>query len=212
MPKEDELKTFKGKEYNAYDAKQMQRKMETSMRAQRLKARGLEKGGADPEDIVIAKARYQGQLAEYKQFADAMDIKPHMERVYVDAFGRTALSNKMFKIHQEDAIIKRELREIIKQGKINIPPRTMRTNNLGFDHEHINKQRNHNVSKGEAISFIENASFSVTVWKGHYERYYSHEGSAYVDIWERKIRTAYRQNEFRESIVEAMEVMKKHGR
>lgn len=68
----------------------MQRKMETSMRAQRLKVWGLEKGGADPEDIIIAKARYQGQLAEYKQFADAMGVKPHMERVYIDGLGRVA--------------------------------------------------------------------------------------------------------------------------
>jgi len=81
---------FKGKRYNAYEARQKQRKMETSMRAQRQKARFLEEGGAAKADIIAAKARYQGQLAEYRQFSDAMKLKPHMERVYIDGLGRVA--------------------------------------------------------------------------------------------------------------------------
>lgn len=87
---EDEKKPFKGKEYNAYEARQKQRQMETAMRAQRTKVRGLERGGADSEDITIAKARYQGQMAEYKAFSDAMGIKPQMNRVYIDGLGRVA--------------------------------------------------------------------------------------------------------------------------
>lgn len=102
---DDKMRSFKGKEYDAYGAKQRQRQMETSMRAQRMKIRGLEEGGADPEDIVIAKARYQGQLAEYKQFADAMDIKPHMERVYIDGLGRVASGRKALEKAQNGAII-----------------------------------------------------------------------------------------------------------
>lgn len=93
--KEDIKRRFKGKEYNAYEARQKQRQMETSMRAQRQKVRMIEDGGADRQDIIIAKARYQGQLAEYKQFSDAMKLKPHMERVYIDGLGRVALGRKM---------------------------------------------------------------------------------------------------------------------
>lgn len=86
--KEDVKKPFAGKEYNAYEATQRQRQLETAMRAQRTKVKGLEAGGADQNDIIIAKARYQGQLAEYKKFSDAMGLKPHMERVYIDGLGR----------------------------------------------------------------------------------------------------------------------------
>lgn len=85
---EDEKKYFRGKEYDAYEARQKQRQMETAMRAQRVHVRGLERGGADPEDIIIAKARYQGQLAEYKAFCDAMKVDPQMNRVYIDGLGR----------------------------------------------------------------------------------------------------------------------------
>lgn len=88
--KEDIKKPFAGKEYNAYEATQRQRQLETAMRAQRTKVKALEAGGADQNDVIIAKARYQGQLAEYKKFSDAMGLKPHMERVYIDGLGRMA--------------------------------------------------------------------------------------------------------------------------
>lgn len=90
--KENQKRTFKGKEYDGYGAVQKQRQMETSMRAQRQKVRLLEAGGADKEDIIIAKARYQGQLQEYKEFSDLMGLTPQMERVYIDGLGRVANS------------------------------------------------------------------------------------------------------------------------
>lgn len=88
--KEDTPRTWRGKEYTAYEATQKQRQMETSMRAQRQKVRCLEEGGADPDDVVIAKARYQGQLQEYKSFCKDMELTPQMERVYIDGLGRVA--------------------------------------------------------------------------------------------------------------------------
>ena len=48
------------KEYTLYEAKQRQRQMETCMRAQREKVELLKKGDADPDDIMIARAKYQG--------------------------------------------------------------------------------------------------------------------------------------------------------
>lgn len=85
---EDIKREYKGKEYDAYHARQRQRELETAMRAQRAKIKGLERGGADEMDIVIEKARYQGQLAEYRAFSEAMELKTHMERVYIDGLGR----------------------------------------------------------------------------------------------------------------------------
>lgn len=111
---EDEKRPFKGKEYNSYEARQKQRRMETAMRAQRTKVRALEKGGADRDDIIIAKARYQGQLAEYKRFSSAMELKPHMERVYIDGLGRVA-PGKAFTPTRERGIIKMS-RDKLKPG------------------------------------------------------------------------------------------------
>ena len=54
--KESIPKIFNGKEYTLYEAKQQQRKKETAMRAQREKVVLLKQGGADPGDVIIAKA------------------------------------------------------------------------------------------------------------------------------------------------------------
>ena len=46
---EAEPKTFDGREYTLYEAKQRQRQMETAMRAQREKVKLLQDGGADQD-------------------------------------------------------------------------------------------------------------------------------------------------------------------
>lgn len=99
--KEDIKRTWRGKEYTSYEATQKQRQMETSMRAQRQKVRELENGGADPEDITVAKARYQGQLQEYKRFCNDMNLTPQMERVYIDGLGRIITPTKINKLNSQ---------------------------------------------------------------------------------------------------------------
>lgn len=95
--KESMLKTFNDKEYTLYEAKQQQRKMETAMRAQREKAVLLKQGGADPDDVVLAKAKYQGQLNEYSRFCRKMGLVQERERIYYDMRGRVAPVPKRFR-------------------------------------------------------------------------------------------------------------------
>lgn len=80
-----------------YEAKQQQRKMETAMRAQREKAALLRQGGADPDDVIIAKAKYQGQLGEYTRFCKRMGLHQERERIYYDMLGRVAPVSKRFR-------------------------------------------------------------------------------------------------------------------
>ncbi|RGT72237.1 minor capsid protein [Ruminococcus sp. AF18-22] len=92
--KENVPKEFQGKEYTLYEAKQRQRQMETCMRAQREKVDLLKKGGADPDDIMIARAKYQGQLNEYSRFCKKMGLTEERERIYYDMRGRIATNTK----------------------------------------------------------------------------------------------------------------------
>lgn len=92
--KEAEPKSFDGKEYTLYEAKQRQRQMETSMRAQREKVKLLQAGGADQDEIVLHKAKYQGQLNEYSRFCRKMSLTEERERIYLDMRGRVATNNK----------------------------------------------------------------------------------------------------------------------
>ena len=94
--REARKKTFRGKEYNAYEATQKQRRMETNMRAQREEVQLLEEGGADSEDITIERCKYQAQLDEYKAFSRAFDLPEQRERIYYDLRGHVAPSQKEY--------------------------------------------------------------------------------------------------------------------
>lgn len=96
--KENTPKQYRGIEYDAYGARQKQRQMETSMRAQREKVRLLQSGGADKDVVLNEKIKYQGQLDEYKRFSNKMDLKQQRQRVYLDLNGRVAPSKLQMKI------------------------------------------------------------------------------------------------------------------
>lgn len=87
-------KTFQSKEYTLYEAKQRQRQMETAMRAQREKVKLLQAGGADQDEIILHKAKYQGQLNEYSRFCRKMSLTEERERIYLDMMGKIATNNK----------------------------------------------------------------------------------------------------------------------
>lgn len=91
---ESEPKEFNGKRYTLYEAKQRQRQMETAMRAQREKVRLLQHGGADQDEIILHKAKYQGQLNEYSRFCRKMSLTEERERIYLDMMGKIATNNK----------------------------------------------------------------------------------------------------------------------
>ncbi|MBQ7129201.1 MAG: phage minor capsid protein, partial [Clostridia bacterium] len=84
---ENTPKEFNGKKYTAYEAQQRQRRLETTMRAERQKIKLLKEGGADEEDIIRATARYRGTSAEYSRFSKAMGLPQQRERVYGDGLG-----------------------------------------------------------------------------------------------------------------------------
>lgn len=95
--REARKKAFRGKEYNAYEATQKQRRMETNMRAQREEVQLLEEGGADSEDITIEQCKYQAQLDEYKAFCDYFGFLEQRERIYYDLNGRISPSQATYK-------------------------------------------------------------------------------------------------------------------
>lgn len=92
--KENEPREFLGKEYTLYEAKQRQRQMETAMRAQREKVKLLQAGGADQDEVILHKAKYQGQLNEYSRFCRKMSLTEGRERIYLDMKGRVATNSK----------------------------------------------------------------------------------------------------------------------
>ncbi|MBR1384884.1 MAG: hypothetical protein IJ555_13925, partial [Ruminococcus sp.] len=72
--KQQEKKDWRGKEYTQYKATQRQRRLETTMRAQRQEIKLLKGGGADEDSLIEARARYRKTSDEYERFSKAMDI------------------------------------------------------------------------------------------------------------------------------------------
>lgn len=98
-----------------------------------------------------------------------------------------------------------------KNAKINIPPRIIDVKALSFDDAHINADRGHNVTREMAEAWIKESKMSATVWKNTYERYYSENGTVYVDVQNGNIRTAFSAKEYDDKTKKIMEVLREYG-
>ncbi len=111
--KEQETRTWNGKQYNAYEAAQKQRQMETKMRSQRANIKQLKQGDASQEDIIASQSRYLNTLHQYQGFSKKMGIPEQMERVYMDGLGRV-IPGRNFK---RKSVAKTSRSDTIKAGK-----------------------------------------------------------------------------------------------
>lgn len=84
---ENTPKKYNGKQYTTYEALQRQRRLETTLRAQRQEIKLLEQGHASEDDIIAAKARYFKTSHEYVEFSKEMGLPQQRERVAVDGLG-----------------------------------------------------------------------------------------------------------------------------
>ena len=110
------------------------------------------------------------------------------------------------RLHKEDII--RDYLNLHSKAIISIPHKKIETNNLLFDDIHINTERDRGISREEAISWINNSIFSVNVWNGKFERFFSKEGAVYVDLENKLIRTAFSYAEYTNNLIKLMEALK----
>lgn len=97
----------------------------------------------------------------------------------------------------------------MKGKNLRYKPKALDFKKFPFDDKHINNERNHEVSKAEAIKFAKNAIFSVEKWSGRFVNYYSKEGAVYIDLKEKSIRTAFKNNEYRKDLIYIMKEVEK---
>lgn len=141
----EEAKTtyWRGKEYNAYQATQRQRKLETMMRARREQVQLLRQSGADPETITEFQCKYQATLQEYRAFSEKMKLPTQMERVYSGRTpGRISPSPQKYAKWQAEQINKAKERAEEKRRK------DMRTSQI---HSPIQTR---NASRGKANAIV----------------------------------------------------------
>lgn len=84
MREENTPKSYGEKKYRTYEALQKQRYMERCMRKTRQEIKLLKSGEAPEQEIILKKAKYQGQLQKYSEFSKVMGLPEQMKRVYQD--------------------------------------------------------------------------------------------------------------------------------
>ncbi len=108
---------YNGKKYTKYEALQRQRRLETTMRAQRQQIHLLKVGNADEDDIIAARCRYRGTSQEYKRFSEAMELPEQRQRVTVD--GLRNIGQGKWKLKNETEIRSKDDYKNIEKTKVN---------------------------------------------------------------------------------------------
>ncbi|MGN0406166.1 MAG: phage minor capsid protein [Bariatricus sp.] len=100
--KENEKKSYHGREYSQYEALQYQRKLERTIRKQKQDVVLLEKAGADPDDLTAAKSRLRLTEKTYVDFSKQMGLRQQRERLKVpkaQAAAKEAVRNTNTKVN-----------------------------------------------------------------------------------------------------------------
>ena len=130
---EKEPAEYNGKKYTKYEALQRQRRLETTMRAQRQEMALLKEGGASEDDLINCRVRYMGTSHEYAVFSKAMGLPQQRERVTVDGLGNimqgkyTKGSGKPSPVSvpkvgakREGKVTAEERKELLSRNKVNV--------------------------------------------------------------------------------------------
>ncbi len=214
--RENRKKTYNGKEYTTYEALQQQRKMETVMRKYRQDIKLLQEGGADEEDVILKKARYQGIMQTYKDFSRKMRLPEQKQRILQDglteSFMPTKTEQKKLAQKQRDDKIKAGIKAAGMRGEIDLLPKhKIDVSDYSFDDEHINVERVHKVSREDAERFIQESDIAFTKWKGRFVNYYGPNGAVFVDVENKNIRTAFRREKYDPRVQKMREVLEANG-
>lgn len=172
--REAATKTFRGKEYNTYQATQKQRQMETEMRAQREKAQLLQAADADPDIVTVEKCKYQAQLDEYRAFSKTFGLPEQTERVYYDLKGRVAPSSKTYAKYTS---------EMLKRANIDNAMYSRRAAVLGDDTPSLGDFRQWKYKAVEKYNAVER----------QYQTFKEINAKSWTDSFKDKAKAVYRE-------------------
>lgn len=183
-----------------YNAEKKQRELENAIRKSKRRITGL----MDSKNIQDEK---QNLKSLRLQLRNHLAINPELRRNY---FREKDLLGELTEKEKSDIMIS-EIKSIIKKPKSMVNIGSLELSDLesfAFDDKHINLEREHQVTKELALKWVREAKVSVTVWNGRFIRYYSKDGSVYVDVENKNIRTAFSKDEYTEEIIRLLEVLK----
>lgn len=218
---------YNGKKYTEYEVTQRQRAMERNIRQTRRELIAYDTAMKETlfdelkdsikSDFNITAVKIKGQESALKNLLKQTGIRNKTDRLQVAGFGRSisqkavAASKRLEKQRQHAIMVAEIKKDCGITGEYHIPSKIVSVKYYSFDADHINKQRAHNVTFEEAISFIDSSLVSIERWNGRFVNYYSQKGATYIDTENGIIRTAFKKDEFDEKTLLLMEELKKHG-
>ena len=203
--------TYQEKQISKYEATQIQRRMERQIRNDKKEVAGLQ--GllrSKNNDIEMDVIKQELIEKESKLNVHKLTLNDFLNQTQLNKDNMRIFTGKQVTKVNKDGIIIREIKRITGRTNAKIEltydiPKNI--NEYEFDDNHINAERKHYVRKEEAINFVNNSKIKMTVWQGRYENYYSPEGATYIDTKDKKIRTAFKKEEYDENTDKMMEVL-----
>lgn len=204
-----------------YKETQMQRALERDVRKQKRECMLYDKLD-DEEAFQEAAVKLKSKEARLKEYVDGKpNLHRRKDREQVVGFDKGVSSHAVAvnkKVQKElaekarnDKIIS-EIKEAGIKGKVELSPKEkIDVSGFAFDDEHINKKRNHKVTREEAEQFIREADVSVTKWNGRFVNYYRPNGAVFIDTENHNIRTAFHKEQFDEHTRKMREVLEGDG-
>lgn len=204
-----------------YKKMQTQRGIEREIRKQKRLCMLYDEAGETEafEDAAVQLKAKEAKMTQYiGQHKDLIRRKDREQVVGFDrkvSAGAVAANKRVQKQLAEKARndkIELEIEKAGIKGKAKLNPEKLDVSGYTFDDAHINKERQHKVSREETERWIQEADISLTRWEGRFVNYYGPNGAVYVDTHEKNIRTAFGKEEFDDNTVKIREAVEKHGK
>ena len=136
-----------------------------------------------------------------KSFANFRQMKYNNTNKWDELKSNYREENAFNKIVEESAKLHIKGKVIKNIDKISL-------DNYNFDEFHINSERSHDVTREIAQSFVDNAKIAYSRWNDEVIVYVSEEGCTVVNLKEKTISTAYRNNEYDDKFRKILEMVK----
>ena len=204
-----------------YKETQVQRALERDVRKQKRECMLFDELG-DRDAFEKAAVKLKQKESKLKTYVDSKDhLHRRADREQVVGFGKRVSAEaiaadkrvkKRLEEKARDDKIKAEIKATGMKGEIELSPKKkIDVSEFSFDNAHINREREHGVTRQEAERFIQEADVSITKWNGRFVNYYGPNGAVFVDTENSNIRTAFRKEEFDDRVKKMREVIERNG-
>lgn len=144
-----------------------------------------------------------------KKMPEKMTFEEWCEAQEVEIASRPQISSKEAVARKRKADIIKLAKENKIRGEVHLEYQRTDISEYAFDEKHINKDREHGVTREDAERFIADSKVMISRWKGRFECYFAPGGATYIDLEQKNIRTSFKREEFDPDTLAFMEGVEK---